>query len=218
MTDARNFLLNTDYPIDKIAGSLTGSMVIGANDTMSDIIPHSFGCYLLPLLQWSTTPDFSISYNETSTGYIQGCLMSMYTTTSNLYINGLNSTGSSIALYYRVIYFVPDNADIDVPETQSGLDNFVLNTDYNYPKLIPSLSGTVPTTVATSTATITHNLGYYPQVEVWYVPTSTSRCYHLSSGDPSYTYLDAVLTTTNIKFSYPGADCTWYYRIYVDEN
>ena len=54
MVDPRNFILNTDYQMDKIAGSITGSTsVSGSGGTATKTIPHSLGNTPLCVLKWS---------------------------------------------------------------------------------------------------------------------------------------------------------------------
>lgn len=210
--NANKFLLNTDYPIDKVSGSVTGQFDVASGASAFPVVAHGLGYTPLYFLKWSTTPDFSTSYDEigVSFNFVQN---SAQTDATNLYMFALNLTGSTVTVYYRVIFFAPTDLDPDVGNTQSGLDNFVLNTDYNYTKIFQEgvTSG--------ASATIPHGLGYYPQVEAWYIRASDGRCVHLVSNNvvandvPRATITENELILTNGSFT---SASRWHYKIYAD--
>lgn len=203
--------------MDKIAGYYTGSIVSPAGGEGTTVtIPHTFGTYPLTTVKWSTTADFSVSYDETDIVNIGGLFIFSYSTTTNIIFSGYNNNATPVTIYYRIYCFLPSDEDIDVTSTQSGLDDFVINTDYNYPKVF--LQGNT----TTNPATITHSLGYYPQVDVWYVDTTVNRCYHFTGSNipADSVYANVTISTTYLKMFQPWHPTTikWYYRIYVDEN
>jgi len=213
MADARNFLLNTDYPMDKIAGYKTGSFNITYNTTYGwydgqATISHSHGVYPLCTLVWSFNANFYPSYTETSINDVNGYQITCRSTTSQIEVYGWTWDGPA-TIYYKIFYFIPDNADIDVASTQSALDTFVINTDYNYTKLYLAGSYTGINT------TIDHNLGYYPMVDIWRLVGTSCRRVIWADVKPG-AYNSESLTTTALIL-HDGSSTTWYYRIYADE-
>ena len=108
---------------------------------------------------------------------------------------------------------MPSDVDIEAPYTQSSLDDFNLNTDFNYTKLL--LSGVT----ASQNATITHGLGYYPQVETWYVSSFDSRVVYSNGDLPDGTWVpvSSINTDSLVLSDTTGTASRWHYRIYVDE-
>jgi hypothetical protein len=211
--DPRNFLLNTDYPMDKIAGSFTGSKLVAGSSSETVTLSHAFGAAVLPIVKWSTTSNFAVSYEESSTNTVAGygVLANSDTDSVNIII-GNNNAGAG-TIYYRVYYFMPYDADVDVLATASGLGNFVINTDYNYSKVF--LEGRT----TANPQTITHNLGYYPQIEAWNIRSGVYRhvMYGESYGGTVYD-MSITVTTTTAVFTSATANDRFYYRIYADEN
>lgn len=66
MADPKNFLLNSDYPIDKVIKVISGSFTANANVYTTINVPHNLPELPLIIPQWSTTPDFSIVYDNDS--------------------------------------------------------------------------------------------------------------------------------------------------------
>ena len=118
--------------------------------------------------------------------------------------------------YYRIYAFEPSNSTADVTPTSTNANKFILNTDYNYCKLYKK--GTVS---GNANSTITHNLGYIPQMMAWMetegiiFPINDSDWFnHGVIGDPS----GIQLTTTSIVFKYAGRGANnIHYRIYYDQ-
>lgn len=216
MTDARNFLFNTDFPIDKITGYQTGSLTVSTGSSSNPSIAHGLGYAPLYMLKWSTSPTFDTSFDEIGVNTSDRFFLNAQTDSTNLYIFASNNSGASITFYYRVIYFMPTNVDIDAPETAPDLDSFALNTDFNYTKVFQE------SFVNSPSATIVHDFGYYPQVEAWYVRSSDGRIVHsvsneLSSSSPSEPRV--TVTTSSVQLE-DGSSVTasgWHYKIYADE-
>lgn len=213
MTDARNFLLNTNYSMDKIAGYRTGSfkLVLSSLGSYSGEVnlSHTHGVYPLCTLVWSFNSNFSPSYTEASFIDINGVSIFCGSTTSSIKVSAFNLY-SAATIYYKLFYFVPDVANIDVTSTQSSFDNFVISTDYNYMKLhmAGSLTGT--------NVSVTHGLGYYPAVELWKV--QNGRCYKVVYNDVTSTTIEGERLSTSTLNLFSNVSTTWYYRIYADEN
>lgn len=175
MPDPRDFLLNTDYPIDNIVYLASGSVSVpnGTSDAIS-VGAHGLSFTPMPMLVWSNTADFSTSNsfidtqmadNWFTTGAGQTYLV--YATSTDVFIQRDNTSGSDKTLYYRVFCFAPSNVSdsATVPSTANSADPFVLNTDYNYLKLAAAGQLTV------ASPTYNHGLGYAPRVMKWGVLT-----------------------------------------------
>lgn len=212
--DAKKTKLNTDYPLDKIAGYATGSVTVPAFSPLFPVIPHGLAYTPLYIVKWSDDPNFSVSYDEIGVSFNFVTLNAQTDATNlNLFINNL--TASSKTLYYRVLYFMPSNVNVTAAETQSNLDRFVLNTDYNYTKIFQQAF------VGSSGFTVNHSLGYYPQVEAWYIRASDGKCVHVVDADVTNTINTprVRVTTTDVIFengSFTSAS-GWHYKIYIDE-
>jgi hypothetical protein len=215
VVDPRNFLLSSTYPIDKISGYYTGSTTVGALSLSSPTVTHGLGYAPLYFLKWSTTADFSTSYDELGVSAINNLSMSAQTSSTTLYLFLDNNTGSSVTFYYRVIYFMPTDINIDAPATQPALDSLVLNTEFNYTKIFEE------NILNAASGTIDHDLGYYPQVEAWYVRSSDSRIVHCVANqvEASPTLPRTRITTTQVLFDDGSstAASSWHYKIYADE-
>lgn len=223
MTDPRNFLVNSDYPLDKVVYRTTGSFSLATYfDSKTTTIPHGLPFTPLVSMSWSTTSDFSVCYEAgsgpaptDSTRHYLGITGDVYADATNIVINSSNFISSATTIYYRIFAFAPSTYTSDVSSTQDTGDNFVLNTDYNYTKLLTSGKLTLA-----STDTVTHSLGYIPQVQTWveaadgkvYPPQSNMTLYY-----PGTAEVGVKTTTTTLVFSGLAAGYTYgHYRIYMD--
>lgn len=210
----RDFLLNTDYEMDKIVLFKEGSFTSTKDITHElPFIPLAFGV-------WSTSSNFSsvntIGKIEDFTGppstYTppMGVFCQVDTTKIHLESRG-NSNNQTI--YYRLYAFEPSDSTANVPETSSNSDTFIFNTDYNYSKLMHAGDFT------SDNQEYTHNLGYIPQVMAWYKATLGTATWvsPIVTGDADGARL--IVTTTKIKIT--GLSSTVinkiYWRIYYDE-
>ena len=228
MTDARNFLLNTDTPLDKIIYIITGS--IDVPNLTGDSIPitlvaHNLPFTPLPILQWSNTADFEITNELRDSDYIAnsfttgaGQYYSISADTTDILIQRYNFSGSTKTVYYRVFSFMPSDASEDsgVPFTANIGNNFVLNTDDNYMKLFND-------GILTDEVPFDHNLGYIPRVQLWeQTGTNIGRLVGAQdiSGDPTGS-LGATsgvhITTTQLIWLNPNTYDKIHFRIYYDE-
>lgn len=230
MTDQRRFLYNSDYQTDMLIYVKDGSFTlldgqdiggIGTED-VDGRIAHNLPFTPLVEMVWSNTADFAIcdqtnwdedyfdTFWTTTTGQYYLC----YSDDTNVVISGVNSSGSTKTLYYRIWGFAPSTADSTsvVPATANDADNYVLNTDYNYMKL--AFSGSI--TPASGSVTFTHNLGYVPRVKIWAIASGLT--YQVVDTTISFDSVDygVYITDTQLIFK----DMTIYdsleYRIYYD--
>ena len=206
--DPRNFLLNTDYEMDKIvyytSGDITpGYWIVGEYDL--GFIPLVFGVFSFTedfsdtRMSWTSTDDLWINLEADSEG---------------VNINYRNEQDQNKKLYYRVYGFMPSNCNANMANTQKYAKKFIMDTDYNYCKLYKK--GIVDTTT-----TITHNLGYTPLVLAWHefkwtnpAPGLVTPCW-ASGHEGSFANIES--TPTTVKITGIPNNCKVHYRIYYDE-
>jgi hypothetical protein len=219
--NAKNFLLNSDYPLDKVILMKSGQITVAAGATVEVLDPH--GLLFTPLVigSWSTSSTFTTSFEAGFQPFSPpGSLsLSISSNATNVRISASNNSGSSVTFYWRCYGFMPSTANDDAAFTASSADSFVINTDYNYTKLFTAGVADISAT----SQTVLHNLGYRPQVEVWYefavVPGQFEREYLgiANIGDTGYNRIS--VTTTSLTFSkgtYGGQSTIYHYRIYMD--
>lgn len=224
MTDARNFLINTDYPMDKIIYMTSGSAVVNFSDEIT--IAHGLGFAPLVFGIWSLNSDFSTSQEFDMMSSDLYSPDYMYVTgleadATNIYASFQNSEFSDVTFYYRIYAFEPsDEANAIAPTSSNTLTtNLLVDTDLNYLKLHSSGIKVV----SSAPDTVTHNLGYLPTVMIW----KEGGGVHAGSIYPIYQptiYVHAdyaigypltpSVTDTTISFPTTG---TYHYRIYADE-
>lgn len=208
-----DFLINTDSPMDKISGFETGSFSLGSFGTVSPSVPHNLGYKPLFFVRWSTSSTFDTSFDELGVTFNFVFLFTQ-ADSDNMYFFASNLTATAYTIYYRIIYFMPTNLLLDAPNTQFGLDNFNINTDFNYSKvLIENVTGS-------GNQAIDHNLGYYPQCEVWYERASDGRMIHLVENSANSSSLPKAQLTTSQLILTQGSSVAvsaWHYKIYADE-
>lgn len=219
--NAEKFLLTTDYSLDKIIWMNTGSLSIPANNFIDLNIPHGLSFMPLPLGSWSTSSDFSVSY-EINTGPLGGTPFTINTGLSangtNVILHTTNNTGSAVTVFYRLYAFMPSDQNQDAPFTSSVSSKFLLNTDRNYTKLFMAnilTQGAVGGTPVSQT--VNHNLGFYPQLAAWQEVSGTvgPLVFSTINGDG----LRAEVTPTSVIFTFQGtAASRVHYRIYADRN
>lgn len=208
--DSRNMLISSDFPLDKIIGIQSGSLLVGAGFS-EVIVPHTFTFAPLTRGRWSTSASFDISYDVTSGLTPLSMAVEMYANAENLVVRGLNFSGSSATLYYKTFYLMPSNIDALIEPTQQYLDDFNINTEYNYTKLLTAgiANG--------SSNSVTHGLGYYPQTEVWWEDSDgfIRPVVDYLLGDRPYARIStSELIMTEGTFMPPSR---WHYRIYAEE-
>lgn len=203
--DPRDFLLNTDYEMDKIIYFQNGSLDAGQYDID---IPHKLGFTPLIFGVCAFNEDFSDSRSvpfdyTTQSDTIQ---FTAAANSTNVRLSYINYNGTPNKIFYRIYGFEPDGTHNKVSPTSKYAQNFIINTDYNYCKLFEK-GATEPT------STITHGLGYIPQTLAW-IDTGT----WIRPAEESSTTSKIIVTDQNISFQYPALGISKiHYRIYFDE-
>ena len=206
--DPRDFLLNTDYEMDKIVYFTKGSLEEGQSSNIPhklNFAPLVFGVFAfnsdfsdpktLPFQQ--ITPDNTIAFT-------------LFANSSVVQIGYGNYADHPPTAYYRIYGFEPSDSHSKVGATSKFAQNFLLNTDYNYCKLYKK-------GIVNGDATIAHNLGYIPQVLAWkedgnglITPVENIVLDDPFSNNPSW----VRVTSSEINFKNTGKV---HYRIYYDE-
>lgn len=160
MANPNDFLLNTDYMMDKIILLKTGSFV-GSLE-----IPHSFKNTPLPFGVWSTNSNFessntlgAVEYGGVGSEVELG--VACRANDSKILLESHGNGNDSTTIYYRLYAFAQNNDNTNIGATSKWAKTFVLNTDYNYLKLYANGE------FNENNLSYTHNLGYIPQVMAW---------------------------------------------------
>ena len=207
MANPNDFLLNTDYELDKIIlfeeGTFTSSKEFSHK---LEFIPLIFGV-------WSTDKDF-YSVNPIN-GELDSSTEPGYTPTTSV-MGVANATTVRLtctnpnnqALYYRIYGFEPHDKNKAAQATARKARKFVFNTDYNYCKLMRAGTFTQANQI------FEHKLGYIPQVIAWQQNAAGTEIKPLTSAQVSN--YGVRVTATQI-FSGSTISGTIYWRLYYDE-
>lgn len=225
---AKKTRLNTDYPLDKVVWMYESSVTLAAFDIVDVTIPHGLGFIPLPKGMWTNQSNWATSYDFNSGPIITNPSIPAYFTfqvvvesnPTNVILRTRSYVNTTTTLYYRIYCFMPSGVSALAPNTNTGGNRFIMNTDYNYTKLF--MSGQTPTSsTPNSTYTLTHGLGYRPQVISW--PQSGNTVYDANfpmiwGGTISDRGVDVGLDTITFKRSsvIPSSE-SYHYRIYLDE-
>lgn len=222
VANAKNFLIHSDYPLDKII-----LLWSGYTDFSTDFL-FNHGLPFTPLVKivWSLDTSFTTVYGVgdgpisgvSSTPFIPQ-LIRAYATSSAVY-STFGTPGATPGAYIRVYGFMPSDVNVDASFTANAADSFTISTDYNYTKLflagVTGFSG-----VAGSSEIVLHNLGYYPQVEVWYEKgTDIYAAGEIDLFDGALNTESFELSTTALvmrRDPFLAGTERFHYRIYADE-
>lgn len=218
LANARDFLLNSDYPLDKVIYLKSGSAPMDG----SSFFQFAHGLPFKPLLDmtWSYTADFSTTYfNGTGPVGVSGLYdLQLYVASdnTNVYISAAGGVAPLTTVYYRIFGLQPDDApNAMIAPTISSTDDFNLNSSYNYTKLLSTGSVAISGSV---NIVVPHNLGYIPQVQVWQDVSAGWMELVSDTGDAASGSWFVNPTSNNLNLIYTGAATgKVYWRIYLDE-
>lgn len=238
--DPRDFLLNTDYEMDKIIYAHDEERTVSSVTTIT--IPHTLPTVPLLFGIWSTSPDYTNSHelgdyddpwNQNLRCYAKADLNNVYITLTPQSVNG---SYVSTTFYVRVFGFEP-YSDHEVPgwtepsltykkfpSTSKYAKEFIINTDYNYLKLLRAGD---PFTWQSDHAEYVHKLGYVPQILLWWtfgfdddngnIEFAPTDYFSYSDGSTS-SYKDGVIVDNqNISYYAGTTPLQIETRIYADE-
>jgi hypothetical protein len=222
MVDARNFLLNTDYPLDQVVWLKSDSKAISGSTSGTITIPH--GLPFTPLVggSWSLDSGFGVLYEYSSgtlpsgnaSSSLYGRTVRAYADSTNVYLAWSN-TLTATTIYFRLFAFQPSDEDHDLDPTAASGDVFVFNSDYNYTKLLKADFEDVS---PGDTVVVSHGLGYRPQVLAWARDTSGNVAPMDYQDNNADQWTDVIVTTTSVTFVVPSSAIIDRidYRIYAD--
>ena len=212
MANPNDFLLNTDYELDKIIYFHEGQF------TNSTEFEHKLGFIPLVFGVWSTDENF-YSPNpiagevDTSVepGYSPLLSVAAEATATTVKLTCAGNTNNQV-IYYRIYGFEPSDTKSKASATSKYAKNLVFDSDYNYCKLMKE--GTF-----TQTGQVfEHKLGYIPQVLAWeheLLPVETIRPLTLYSADTNYGVKVSATTLTSGLIT-PSLFDKIYWRVYYD--
>lgn len=213
MANPTDFLLNTDYEMDKIVYYASGEIMPTGN-TYEYVEEFNLGFIPLFFATLSFTEDFSDT-RMSSTISEDGTIIQMQSYSDGIAIRYENPNNPNQKLYYRIYAFEPSDSTASVGKTQKDAKQFILNTDYNYCKLYKK-------GISTSDTTINHSLGYVPFVLAWSenkwtnpAPGVITPCWF--SGAESSNIPSVSVTSSSVTISGVPANGKVHYRIYYDE-
>lgn len=231
MAKPDDFLLNTDYEMDKIIYFKEGKYT---PQNMRVQIPHTLGIAPLITGVWSKYADFSEPHSfttseidySTNTYAIDSILCTSDESNIDLYqSSGPISSPTPFDFYVRLIGFEPSGSHKNLPKTSQNANKFILNTDYNYLKLYKAgvenvvLSGGIYQPI-----TLEHNLGHHAQGLFWAESGGSGwiEIRNISQANLANIYTDkaGVESYTDKFIVYPpsanGLTKKIHYRIYYD--
>ena len=194
----KDFLLNTDYEMDKVILVKTGNF--------TDVIEFQHGLSFTPLIFgiWSLDSNFTSANQlgptfggtEPPGSYSPPLGVTVRTSDTRVRLAAIGDGESSATIYYRLYAMAPTESNADIPATSGLANTFMVNTDYNYRKLKATGEFT------SGGQSYTHNLGYIPQVMAWIkyknidIPSYNYNIEPLNDGSYFTDYLFEVTPTT----------------------
>lgn len=237
MPDFRDFRISSEQPTDLIVGFWEGRTSF---EWKQYSFNHTLGFAPLCIGFWSDTEDFTepipfsiaqgINYMDPTTHVSRPLFesVSLIVTTTSMIFN--SKFASDRDVYYRIYAFMPTDLDLSVATTSQLASRYILNSDWNYRKIY--MAGDMELTLDTSTrrtalpVTISHNLGYRPQVMVW-IGNSQGTVQELSYAQTEYRNIQRFENSIEVSNSDIVVTAPWpqsagvapklYYRIYLDE-
>lgn len=225
MANPRNFVLTSDYPIDEVFGTYSGSFFspapvsTGGGTTVTvnvttNIPNSSFFVGVFSLDGGTTWQDFNSTLPRVAGGtnvwYQTFTMVGESQSNGTLVLKGLNYYDylNSIGVSYTVMWKAALIAKANQPplNLQSTGLNLYIDTDLNYRKILSETAQTL-TSPATSTVTLTfpHNLGYKPDFDAYITgSTDTTNLNPTSIYSVGYSmvygnvYYDAMVDETNV--------------------
>ena len=241
--DPREFLLNSDYEMDKIIYFHEEERTVSGYTTVS--FPHNLRTVPLVFGIWSNNPDFSNSHEINDYGlnpWSPDLICSATADLTNINLTLIpkyeNNQYVSTTFYIRIFGFEPYDEHKQglesynlpkitfqkIPPTSKYAKQFIINTDYNYLKLLKA-GGSIGNY---QNPTYVHNLGYVPQVMTWNTlgwDTDDNNITFSTSGGFSYSdipgseYIGGTLVNEKNLWFYDGGivPSEIEFRLYGDE-
>ena len=207
MANPRDFLLNTDYELDKVVLYKEGQL------TDDITIPHGLAYAPLVFGIWSFDSDFSSTNTMSENVGFSSIGIECLAGSNNISLIVVGNVDRN-TIYYRIYAFEPPDVQKDSSATSPHAKEFMMNTDYNYAKLKSAGSFTQ------SGQEYSHNLGYIPQVMAW--RKNGAPDYDIEQFNIGSEVSGVSLKVTTDKLIYTNTSATSniekiYWRLYYDE-
>lgn len=217
-----NFRINTDYPIDKVILLREITVTPTSYGEFDYTFTHGLGA--IPFCKavatdddWNTTYQSGVQRMAESGQYAQR-VFNCYSNATSVRVYGWlqdTSIGETIKPATIRIWGVFNESatqNVDVPPTrEASNNNFIVNSDYNYPALF--MEGTTASIAAGNSVTIYHNLGFVPIADIWQLVNGWwTEVSNMGSFDDSSK--PAVIDSTTLKLGALYSATQYYYRIY----
>ena len=224
MANPRNFIINTDYPVDHVV--YIKDLVVPFSSTGIEI-EHGLG--FAPLLMGLfSTDDWNTSMPIDTPASSGDNIGNLQTETTQRVIRLINYGRLNRPVKARLFGLMPSNVNIDVIPPKIRYSNFNFNTDFNYSKLVKA--GVFNANWNSGENIVYHHgLGYIPEVEAWQEDNSGVVKKFFNIYDPNGVNFSSMgsrivyakITTQDFIIRTDGSnqDITKiHYRIYGDQN
>lgn len=228
LTNQTNVAFASSLVTDKIVGVYEGSFDTDTAPQLGGYIAYtSFAhTFTRPVFTKLQTSSDQVNWKD---GNSSNTYSISYATSNSIFV--LHAPGNGV-IYYRVIAFWIDDYDTTnpaVPPTVGSESEVYFDSRLNYQKIAYEGELTIPAATITLTNTITHNLGYKPNVRV-YNEALAGEVWpaNFGGGFSNYWYYDTKMVETEVKIfdntiqilssggvSSPASK-VWY-RIYYDD-
>lgn len=164
--------LSSDYPLDQIIYTYQSSYTLPAFGIQDFYIDHGLPFRPLMLAEWTTDPTWELKYEFTS-GVVTPAGFNVATAISagstQVYITLRNNTSSPVTVYYRAYGLMPPfDLDKNAPFTNNLADQYMISTDFVYPKVYQNAQYTLPSSGGSQVNyTLAHNQDARIQFMAW---------------------------------------------------
>ena len=210
-----NLSFNSDLPMDKVIWLYEGTVTADNYGSWNVTIPHKLAA--VPFVKgvwtkdnWSTT--WMSNARHADHDYLD-IMCDVASDGTNVYFYGsTTSTGATIKYKLWGVWNEKETYSTKADFTKNTSKNdFILNSDYNYPQLV--MEGYLE-----KGKTVTHGLGFVPQCDIWSYEQISAQ----ANGYKQYTdeflsssYGNVKLTDTTLSVDGQAYMSKIYYRIYA---
>lgn len=233
-TTAKDFILNSDYPPEKVVYKRSGTVSVNAHATHANAqmwtFPHGLG--FAPLCRgaykWNTSFEPLTHWVELGTTYYLSAapmfLCAAYSDDTNVYLYIWNQSGASTTISYRIVGFTDPAISASVEPLPSLGGSMLFDTDKNYLKVVGSGAVDIPINSSSTIHTINHGLGYIPNCYAWVLSPSTNYWGAVQTenfiGNTGFVS-SLVVSSTQLKIDFfafmTAGTARFVYRIFADE-
>lgn len=167
MADVRHFAYSSDYTLPCFVYKVEDSVTNTAGTILGGCKKFRHNLPFTPILVgvWSTSGDFSTSYNIGEERFLQGDGNGFvaFADDTYVYVKGIVSNDQPTTFFYKLYSYCPVDYSGEV-EPINDVSTFNFDTDYVYLQVLAE--GKVLAN-GSKTHEIDHNLGYLPIFKIW---------------------------------------------------